>query len=92
LEWKEVERKWDAGEAILACAKEVLQHSQMTYGSVLILVSYHVHTILLISNILVHAAKVVGNVIRSRSEKKIEYILGEDQFGFRKAIEMQLEC
>jgi retron-type reverse transcriptase len=31
-----------------------------------------------------HAAKVVANVIRRRSEKKIEDVLGEDQFGFRK--------
>jgi hypothetical protein len=30
-----------------------------------------------------HAAKVVASVIR-KSEKKIEDVLGEDQFGFRK--------
>jgi retron-type reverse transcriptase len=30
------------------------------------------------------AAKVVASVIRRRSEKKIEDVLGEDQFGFRK--------
>jgi hypothetical protein len=31
-----------------------------------------------------HAAKVVASVIRRRSEKKIEDVLGENQFGFRK--------
>jgi hypothetical protein len=31
-----------------------------------------------------HAAKVVASVIRRRSEKKIEDLLREDQFGFRK--------
>jgi hypothetical protein len=31
-----------------------------------------------------HAAKVVASVIRRRSEKKIEDVLGDDQFGFRK--------
>jgi hypothetical protein len=29
-----------------------------------------------------HAVKVVASVIRRRSEKKIEDVLGEDQFGF----------
>jgi hypothetical protein len=38
------------------------------------------HTISLIA----HAAKVVASVIRGRSEKKMEDVLGEDQFGFRK--------
>jgi hypothetical protein len=41
--------------------------------------TYH-HTISLTA----HAAKVVASVIRRRSEKKIEDVLGEDQFGFRK--------
>jgi hypothetical protein len=31
-----------------------------------------------------HAAKVVASVLRRRSEKKIEGILGRDQIGFRK--------
>jgi hypothetical protein len=31
-----------------------------------------------------HVVKVVASVIRRRSEKKIEDVLGEDQFGFRK--------
>jgi hypothetical protein len=31
-----------------------------------------------------HAAKVVASVIRRRSEKKIEDVLRENQFGFRK--------
>jgi hypothetical protein len=38
------------------------------------------HTISLIA----HVAKVVASVIRRRSENKIEDVLGEDQFGFRK--------
>jgi hypothetical protein len=38
------------------------------------------HTVSLIA----HAAKVVASVIRRGSEKKIEDVLGEDQFGFRK--------
>jgi hypothetical protein len=47
------------------------------------------HTIRLIA----HAVKAVASVIR-RSEKKIEDVLGEDQFRFRKGkeLEMQLEC
>jgi hypothetical protein len=35
-------------------------------------------------SLIAHAAKLVANVIRRRSEKKIEEVLGEDQFGFRK--------
>jgi hypothetical protein len=35
-------------------------------------------------SLIAHVAKVVASVIRRRSEKKIEDILGEDQFGFRK--------
>jgi hypothetical protein len=35
-------------------------------------------------SLIAHAAKVVVSVIRRRSEKKIEDVLGEDQFGFRK--------
>jgi hypothetical protein len=35
-------------------------------------------------SLLAHVAKVVASVIRRRSEKEIEYLLGEDQFGFRK--------
>jgi hypothetical protein len=31
-----------------------------------------------------HAGKVVASVIRRKFEKKIEDVLGEDQFGFRK--------
>jgi hypothetical protein len=31
-----------------------------------------------------HAAKVVASIIRRRSEKKIEGVVGEDQFGFRR--------
>jgi hypothetical protein len=35
-------------------------------------------------SLIAHVAKVVASVIRRRSEKKIEDVLGEDQFGFRK--------
>jgi hypothetical protein len=35
-------------------------------------------------SLIAHAAKVVASVIRRRSEKKIEDILGENQFGFKK--------
>jgi hypothetical protein len=35
-------------------------------------------------SLIAHAAKGVGSAIRRRSEKKIEDILGEDPFGFRK--------
>jgi hypothetical protein len=35
-------------------------------------------------SLIAHAAKVVISVIRRRSEKKIEDVLREDQFGFRK--------
>jgi hypothetical protein len=34
-------------------------------------------------SVIAHAAKVVASIIR-RIEKKIEDVLGEDQFGFRK--------
>jgi hypothetical protein len=41
-----------------------------------------------------HAAKVVASVISRRANKKIEDVLGEDIFGFRKGkeLEVQLEC
>jgi hypothetical protein len=35
-------------------------------------------------SLIAHAAMVVASVLRKRSEKKIEDILSEDQFGFRK--------
>jgi hypothetical protein len=38
-------------------------------------------------SLIAHVAKVVASVIRRRSEKKIEDVLGEDQFGFRKGRE-----
>jgi len=38
------------------------------------------HTISLI----IHTAKIVTKLLRRRIEKKIENVLGEDQFGFRK--------
>jgi hypothetical protein len=36
-------------------------------------------TIILIA----HTAKIITNVLRRRIERKIEDVLGEDQFGFR---------
>jgi hypothetical protein len=35
-------------------------------------------------SLIAHVVNVVASVIRRRSEKKIENVLGEDQFGFRK--------
>jgi hypothetical protein len=35
-------------------------------------------------SLIARVAKVVASVIRRSSEKKIENVLGEDQFGFRK--------
>ena len=48
------------------------------------------HTISLIA----HTAKILAKVLRRRFEKKIEDVLGEDQFGFRRGKElgMQLGC
>jgi hypothetical protein len=40
-----------------------------------------------IMSLIAHVAKVVASVIRRRSEKKIEDVLGEDQSGFRKGKE-----
>ena len=37
------------------------------------------HTIILIA----HTAQIVAKILRRRIEKKIEDVLGEDQFGFR---------
>jgi len=41
-----------------------------------------------------HTAKRVAAILRRRIEKKIEDILGEDQFGFRKGkdLGLQLGC
>jgi hypothetical protein len=33
-------------------------------------------------NIIAHTAKIVAKILRRRIEKKIEDVLGEDQFGF----------
>ena len=38
------------------------------------------HTLILIA----HTAKIIANILRRRIEKKIEDVLGEDQFGFRR--------
>ena len=34
--------------------------------------------------IIAHTAKIVERMLRRRTERKIEDVLGEDQFGFRK--------
>jgi hypothetical protein len=48
------------------------------------------HTISLIA----HTAKTVARILRRRVERKIDDVLGEEQFGFRRGEElgMQLEC
>jgi len=45
-------------------------------------------------NLIAHTAKIVAKILRRRFERKIEDVLGEDQFGFRrgKGLEMQLGC
>jgi hypothetical protein len=35
-------------------------------------------------SLIAHTAKIVAKIIRRRVEKKIEDVLGEDQFGFRR--------
>ena len=35
-------------------------------------------------NLIAHTAKIVVKILRRRIEKKIEDVLGEDQFGFRR--------
>jgi hypothetical protein len=34
--------------------------------------------------IIAHTAKIVDRMLRKRTERKVEDVLGEDQFGFRK--------
>ena len=34
-------------------------------------------------SLIAHTAKIIANIIRRRIEKKIENVLGEDEFGFR---------
>ena len=36
------------------------------------------------NNLIAHTAKIIAKILRRRIEKKIEYVLGEDQFGFRR--------
>ena len=45
-------------------------------------------------SLIAHTAKIVAKILRRRIEKKIEDVLGEDQFGFRRGKElgMQLGC
>jgi hypothetical protein len=43
-------------------------------------------------SLIAHVAKVVASVIRRRYEKKIDSVLGEDQFGFRKGTRDAMEC
>jgi hypothetical protein len=42
-------------------------------------------------SLIAHAAKVVASVIRRRSEKKIEDVLGEDQLGLEKEKELEMQ-
>ena len=35
-------------------------------------------------SLIAHTAKIVAKIVRRRIEKKIEDVLGEDQFGFRR--------
>jgi len=35
-------------------------------------------------SLIAHTAKIIANILRRRIEKKIEDVLGEDQFGFRR--------
>ena len=35
-------------------------------------------------SLIAHTAKIVAKILRRRTEKKIEDVLGEDQFGFRR--------
>jgi len=35
-------------------------------------------------SLIAHTAKIVAKILRRRIEKKIEDVLGEDQFGFRR--------
>jgi hypothetical protein len=45
-------------------------------------------------SLIAHTAKIVANILRRRTEKKIGDVLEEDQFGFRRRKEqgMQLGC
>ena len=36
------------------------------------------------TSLITHTAKIVSKILRRRIEKKIEDVLGEDQFGFRR--------
>ena len=35
-------------------------------------------------NLIAHTAKIIAKILRRRIEKKIDNVLGEDQFGFRR--------
>jgi len=35
-------------------------------------------------SLIAHTAKIIANILRRRIERKIEAVLGEDQFGFRR--------
>jgi len=45
-------------------------------------------------SLIAHKAKIISKVLRRRIERKIETVLGEDQFGFRrgKGTRVQLGC
>jgi hypothetical protein len=42
-------------------------------------------------SLIAHTAKIVATILRSRIQSKIESVLGEDQFGFRRGKERTLE-
>ena len=37
-----------------------------------------------------HTAKIIAKILRRRIERKIEDVLGEDQFGFRRGLQILL--
>jgi hypothetical protein len=45
-------------------------------------------------SLIAYTAKIVAKILRRRNERKIENVLGEDQFGFKRGKElgMQLGC
>ena len=36
------------------------------------------------TSLIAHTAKIIAKILRRRIERKIEAVLGEDQFGFRR--------
>ena len=42
-------------------------------------------------SLIVHTAKIMAKILRRRIERKIEDVLGEDQFGFRRGKELGMQ-